>query len=184
MTELTTQTAQICPTVLVLDDEKNIRKSIEIALSQEDINVVLAHDPAAAIRILSEQIIDIVILDIKLGEIDGITFFKKMQSEGFSVPTIFISGHATLTEAASTIKIGGYEFIEKPFSAEKILVTVKRCLEFSAMSERLRLIESRKGPVEIIGDSPAIKQVIEETLKVAKTNANVLISGGSGTGKN
>jgi DNA-binding NtrC family response regulator len=171
------------PTILVLDDEKNIRKSIEITLSQENMNVLLAHDAALALRTLNERLVDLVIIDIQLGDIDGLTFYKKMKSEGIDVPAIFISGHATLTEAAQAIKIGGYDFVEKPFSAEKILVTVKRCLEFSSVSQKLQLLDNGGKASEIIGSSPAIKQVLLEALKVAPTNATVLITGESGSGK-
>jgi two-component system nitrogen regulation response regulator NtrX len=171
------------PTVLVLDDEKNIRRAIEIALEQEAIQVVSAHDPAAALRFLEERIIDLLILDIKLGEIDGINFFRIVRSAGFDVPTLFISGNATLTQAAEAIKIGAYDFIEKPFSAERLVIAVKRCLEFSRLKERLRLSEARHGREELLGDSPAISKVIAAALKVARTGASVLISGESGTGK-
>jgi DNA-binding NtrC family response regulator len=171
------------PTVLVLDDEKNIRRAIEIALEQEGIRVLAAHDPAAALRYLQERIIDLLILDIKLGEIDGISFFRIVQTAGFDVPTLFISGNATLTQAAEAIKIGAFDFIEKPFSAERIAIAVKRCLEFSTLKERLRLSEARHGPEEIVGDSPAINKVIASALKVARTGASVLITGESGTGK-
>lgn len=171
------------PTVLVLDDEKNIRRSIEIALGQEGMQVLAAHDAAAALRTLHERIIDLLIVDIRLGDIDGLTFFRRLQADGLAVPTIFISGHATLTEAAQAVKIGGFDFLEKPFSAEKIAVLARRCLEFSVLRERLRLIEARDRPLEIIGDSAAIRKVIADALKVARTNANVLIAGESGTGK-
>jgi two-component system nitrogen regulation response regulator NtrX len=171
------------PTVLVLDDEKNIRKSIEIALEQEGLRVLAAHDVASALRTLHELIVDVLILDIQLGEIDGLTFFRKVQADGLAVPTIFISGHATLTEAAEAVKIGGFDFLEKPFSAEKIAVTVRRCLEMSLIRERLRLAEANDDPKLIVGESRAIKQVIFDALKVAKTQANVLIVGESGTGK-
>jgi len=171
------------PTVLVLDDEKNIRKSIEIALEQEGMQVLAAHDPAAALRILHERIVDLLILDIRLGDLDGLAFFRKLRTEGLPVPTIFISGHATLTEAAQAVKIGGFDFLEKPFSAEKLAVVARRCLEFSALKERLRLIEARDRPPEIIGDSAAISKVIDAALKIARTSANVLIAGESGTGK-
>src|SRR6185312_12715515 len=130
------------PVVLVLDDEKHIRKSLEIVLEQEGLQVVTAHDAHQALRTLHEQIVDLLIVDIQLGEIDGLTFFKKMRADGFIVPTIFISGHATLTEAAQAVKIGGFDFLEKPFSAEKIAVTVNRCLEMAAIKERLRLAEA------------------------------------------
>jgi DNA-binding NtrC family response regulator len=99
------------------------------------------------------------------------------------VPTIFISGNATLTQAAEAVKIGAFDFLEKPFSAERIAVAVKRCLDFSALKERLRLSEARHGQETLIGDSAAIKKVISAALKVARTGASVLISGESGTGK-
>lgn len=170
-------------TILVLDDEKNIRRAIELALEPEGMRVLTAHDPASALRFLQERIIDLFILDIKLGDIDGIEVFKIVQSAGFEVPTLFISGNATLTQAAEAAKIGALEFLEKPFSAERLVVAVSRCLEFSALRERLRLSEARHGPETLIGDSPAIKKVLASALKVARTGANVLISGESGTGK-
>ena len=132
---------------------------------------------------MHERIVDLLILDIRLGELDGIAFFRKIQADGYAMPVIFISGHATLTEAAQAVKIGGFDFIEKPFSSEKLSVAVKRCLEFTAIKERLRLAESRQASPEIVGDSPAIRRVIADAHKVAATNANVLITGESGTGK-
>ena len=169
--------------MLVLDDEKNIRTSIEMTLSEEGMQVISAHDVAAAWRVLHERIIDLLILDIKLEEIDGLSFFRKMQQDGFAIPTLFISGNATLTEAAQAVQIGAFDFIEKPFSAERITVAVKRCLEFSMLKERLRLIETRTEPGGIVGDSPAIRKVVAAALKVARTQATVLITGESGTGK-
>jgi two-component system nitrogen regulation response regulator NtrX len=171
------------PTVLVLDDEKNIRRSIEIALEQAGMHVLCAHDAAAALRVLHERIVDVLVLDIKLGELDGLSFFRKIRSEGFDVPAIFISGNATLTEAAQAVKIGAFDFLEKPFSSERVIVAVKRCLEFSAISEKLRLIEARNPATEIVGDSAAIRKVMAEAVKVAGTHANVHITGESGTGK-
>jgi two-component system nitrogen regulation response regulator NtrX len=171
------------PTVLVLDDEKNIRRAIELALEQEGMKVLTAHDPASALRYLRDRIIDLLILDIKLGEIDGIEVFKIVQTAGFSVPTLFISGNATLTQAAEAVKIGAFDFIEKPFSAERIVIAVKHCLEFTTLKERLRLSEARHGADELVGDSAAIKKAIAAALKVARTGASVLISGESGTGK-
>jgi two-component system, NtrC family, nitrogen regulation response regulator NtrX len=171
------------PTVLVLDDEKNIRRSIEIALEPEGVHVVSAHDPASAMRVLHERIVDLMLLDIRLGEIDGLSFFRKMQADGVAVPTIFISGNATLTEAAQAVKIGAFDFLEKPFSAERIAVAVRRCLEMSTMKERLRLIEAQRPSMQIVGDSPSILKVVADAARVAATHASVLITGESGTGK-
>jgi DNA-binding NtrC family response regulator len=171
------------PTILVLDDEKNIRRSIEIALEQEGMHVLSAHDPAAALRMLTERVIDALILDIRLGEVDGIAFFRRLQAEGLAVPTIFISGHATLSEAAQAARIGGFDFLEKPFSAEKILISVQRCLEHASLQRRLERMDLHEATRRIVGDSPAIRQVVAEALRVAATQANVLITGESGTGK-
>ncbi len=171
------------PTVLVLDDEKNIRKSIELALEQEGFQVLTAPDVSSALRTLHERIVEVLIIDIQLGEIDGITFFRKTRADGFAIPAIFISGHATLTQAALAVKSGGFDFIEKPFTAEKIVVTARRCLEMAAIKERLRLADVSAGPSDIVGESRAIKQVIAAAAKVAKTHASVLITGESGTGK-
>jgi two-component system nitrogen regulation response regulator NtrX len=171
------------PTVLVVDDEKNIRLSIQIALRPEGVQVVLAHDAAAALRVMRERVVDVLILDIKLGEVNGLALYRSMQAEGLNVPTVFISGHATLTEAAEAVKSGAFDFLEKPFGADKIAVTVRRCLEFHATQERLRLIESRQGGTNIIGESAAVKTLVAAALKVAETSATVLICGESGTGK-
>jgi two-component system, NtrC family, nitrogen regulation response regulator NtrX len=173
----------IKPNILVLDDEKNIRRSIEIALETEGYHVLTAHDAAAALRTLRERVIDLLLLDIRLEEIDGLTFYKKLQSDGIDVPVIFISGHATLTEAAQAVKLGGFDFLEKPFTAEKLAVTVRRCLEYTALQGRLLAAEARSQVPHIVGDSPAIERLISDTLRVAETSANVLITGESGTGK-
>lgn len=171
------------PTVLVLDDEKNIRHAIQIALGQEGMHVIVAHDVASAARVLDERVVDLLILDIRLDGYDGLAFFRKLQAEDNAVPTIFISGHATLDEAAQAIKLGGFDFLEKPFSVEKLCVTAKRCLEHAALQQRLIAIEAREGAHEIVGDSPAIQRLIADALKVAETEASVLITGESGSGK-
>ncbi len=171
------------PTILVLDDEKNIRRSIEIALEPEGYRVIAAHDPASALRTLQERIVDLLILDIRLGEVDGLAFYRKLQAESSTVPVIFISGHATLSEAAQAVKLGGFDFLEKPFSAEKLAVTVRRCLEYSTLQQRLRTAETQARSLEIVGDSPPMAKLIAETMRVAATNASVLITGESGTGK-
>lgn len=169
------------PVVLVLDDEKNIRTAIDIALSADGFHVLQAHDPETALRTLQERLVDVMVVDIQLGEIDGLAFFQKARSDGFDTPAIFMSGHATLAQAAQAVKIGGFDFLEKPFSAEKIAVTVRRCLEFSSIHQRLLKFEGQRH--QIIGDSAAIQRLIADAQRVAGTNASVLIRGESGTGK-
>jgi DNA-binding NtrC family response regulator len=170
------------PVVLVLDDEKNIRHAIELALTQEGLHVIAAHDIAAALRMLHERVVDAMIVDIRLGELSGLEFFRRARADGFSAPVIFISGHATLAEAAQAVKLGGFDFLEKPFSAEKIAVTVQRCLEMSSLRARLAVAEAAQG-AEIIGDSSVMRRLMQDATKVAHTSASVLITGESGSGK-
>jgi two-component system, NtrC family, nitrogen regulation response regulator NtrX len=170
------------PVVLVLDDEKNIRSAIQIALEQEGMHVIAAHDVAAALRLLRERIVDVMIIDIRLGEMSGLDFLRRLQADGIAAPAIFISGHATLTEAAQAVKMGGFDFLEKPFSADRIAVSVRRCLEMSTLRERLRLAEATHD-AEIVGDSAVMRRLVQDTVKVARTSANVLITGESGAGK-
>ncbi|HEX6638539.1 MAG TPA: sigma-54 dependent transcriptional regulator [Steroidobacteraceae bacterium] len=171
------------PVVLVLDDEKNIRSAVEIALTQEGMHVVQAHDVAAALRVLRERVVDAMIVDIRLGEVSGLEFFRRAQSEGSAPPAIFISGHATLTEASEAVRLGGFDFLEKPFTAERVAVSVRRCLETSTLRERVALLESTRNRAQMIGDSAVMRRLLDEVLKVARTQASVLISGESGTGK-
>jgi two-component system nitrogen regulation response regulator NtrX len=171
------------PIVLVLDDEKNIRTAIEIALNQEGIHVIAAHDVAAALRALHERIVDAMIVDIRLGDVSGLDFFRRAQADGLAPPTVFISGNASLSEAAQAVKLGAFDFLEKPFTAEKIAVTVKRCLEMSSLKERLNLAQSQQDGSKIVGDSAVMRKVVAAAIKVAQTNASVLITGESGAGK-
>lgn len=171
------------PTILVFDDEKNIRGSIEMALEPEGYHVLSAHDVACAMRVLNERVVDLLLLDIRLGEIDGLTFFKKLQTDGIDVPVIFISGHATLTEAAQAVKLGGFDFLEKPFTTEKLAVSVRRCLEYTQLQRRLSGAEALAQVPQIVGDSQPIRKLVTEALRVATTHASVLITGDSGTGK-
>ena len=169
--------------MLVLDDEKNIRNAIEIALDQEGMHVIAAHDVAAALRMLHERIVDVMIIDIRLGEVSGLDFFRRVQADGIAAPAIFISGHATLTEAAQAVKMGGFDFLEKPFSAEKIAV-VGAALPGDVDPARAAAPGGgARTTREIVGDSAVMRRLVQDTVKVARTSASVLITGESGAGK-
>ncbi len=171
-------------TILIVDDEKNIRQSIAMVLDQENYHVIQAHDWMSAIRFVQEKVIDLLILDIKLGEVDGLTLFKKIQQMGYEIPTLFISGHASLSEAAQAVKIGGYDFIEKPFNSDKLIIVVQRCLAHFKMNTKIQILMKNKNwKDEIIGESPLIKQLLIKAEKVAQGSASVFVSGETGTGK-
>ena len=122
-------------------------------------HVIAAHDVAAALRALHERIVDL--HDPRHPPRRGRAASSSSAEPGrwLAPPAIFISGHATLTEAAQAVKLGGFDFLEKPFSAEKLAVTVQRCLEMSTLQERLRLRGSAaQAAPQIVGDSAAIRQ--------------------------
>lgn len=171
------------PTVLVVDDEKNIRTSIEIALGNEGISVLKAADALQAIDFMKTHIVDLILMDIRMGEIDGLTAFKKIQQFGFSTPCIFMSGQASLTEAATSVRLGAFDFLEKPFSAERLVTTVRRALEYAQLTEKVKKYESNNEEHQLIGEGLKINQVRTEAAKVAKANVNIVIQGESGTGK-
>ena len=177
------KTNPLYPTLLVLDDEKNVRKAIEIALGDEDLNVLSAHEPSYALKLIRHQVIDLLLLDIKLSELDGVSLYKKLRSDGYDIPTVFISGHATLGEVADAMKAGGIDFIEKPFNVEKLTLTVLRSLEYARMKAKLNHIQEFNTDDNFLGESAIFSNLKSGLAKIAKTNANVLISGESGTGK-
>lgn len=171
------------PRILVVDDEKNIRLSVKSCLVPEGYNVDEADTADSAIGQLRENIFDIAIIDIRLGEQSGIALFEKVQEEKIAVPVIFISGNASLAEAAQSLKLGAYDFIEKPFNADKLLVTVKNCLQFHQMKNRVQDLESSQQQGLLLGDHKLMQALRNSIAKVAPNDVAVLINGESGTGK-
>ena len=169
-------------TVVVLDDEKNIRKSVEMVLAAEGIHTLSAHDPAQAIRTLHNHPVDLIILDIELGEIDGLSFYSSLREQGFNLPVLFISGHATPQEAAQSVKLGGFDFIEKPFDSNTLVTAVKQGLDYQDAVQSLTNADTDPDQA-IIGNSTPIKQAKLQAGRVAASNASVLLAGESGTGK-
>jgi DNA-binding NtrC family response regulator len=169
--------------VIVIDDEKNICLSIKTYLEIEGAEVLTASTIEEALSLIRREAFDIAIIDIKLERQSGIELVKAMQNESIEIPFIFISGHASLDEAAETIKLGAYDFIEKPFSSERLLVTVNNCIEHTKLQNNLNHYKLRDKAELIIGESQQIKALKKDIYKVAVTDASILISGESGTGK-
>lgn len=169
--------------ILILDDEVNIRRSLQTSLENEDYEVTAFSNSFKAFEALSHEYYDLAILDIKLTDIDGIQLFRKMKKHNIEVPVIFISGNASLEEAAQTVKEGAYDFLEKPFSADKLLITVQNCLDYNQLKRRLSKIEENINDDTLISQDERMIKLKNELAKVAQTDSTVLISGESGTGK-
>jgi two-component system nitrogen regulation response regulator NtrX len=169
--------------IIVIDDEVNICRSITACLIPEGYDVLSFSEGESALKAMHKQYFDLAIIDIRLGQESGIGLYEKMSNAQIEIPVIFISGNASLDEAASTVKLGAYDFLEKPFNADKLIVTVNNCISFLQMSAKVKAIELEQSKSLIIGEHQLIKTLKEEINKVANSHVNVLITGESGTGK-
>lgn len=170
--------------ILIVDDEPNIRRSVEMILHSAGYEVAQAASAAEATQRLSEQKFDLLLLDIVMPEMDGLQFLPTLKSLPYRPIVIMVSGNATIQNAVAATREGAYDFIEKPISKEKLLLAVKNALAQQQLAEEnSRLRREISGKFEMIGDSPALQNIREQISRVAPTNTRVLILGESGTGK-
>jgi len=172
--------------ILVIDDNSDIRFLICNILKEQKFEVRSAANYDQAVLEINKRIPDLAIIDIKLDkpDKDGIDLLKLIIKKNKSTPVIMISGHATVQIAVEATRLGAYEFIEKPFSKEKILNYVKRALESSKLKKEKDIIEDKLfHSFKLIGKSPNIIKVKKIIEKLSTSESRVLISGPTGTGK-
>ena len=170
--------------LLIVDDEKNIRRSVEMICTGEGYAVKTAADAAEADQILAAETMDLILLDVMMPGMDGLTFLKKIKSSSPEVAVIMISGNATVQNAVAATKEGAYDFIEKPISKEKLLLSIQNALQSRTLAmENLELRKQVAATYDMVGESRAMQEIREQIAKVAPTPGRVLISGESGTGK-
>jgi DNA-binding NtrC family response regulator len=177
------------PTVLVVDDEASIRRTLREILEYEDFDVEEAVDGEEALAAIREHQYDLVLLDVKMPKMDGMDVLEDIAENETDLPVVMISGHGTIETAVEATKLGAYDFIEKPPDLNRLLVTVRNAMDrgqLEVKNRRMRqtLSEQSTGDLPpIIGESDAIQEVKETIDRVAPTEARVLISGENGTGK-
>lgn len=172
------------PKLLIVDDEKAIRDTLKEILEFEKYEVAEAADGVEALSYIKDNIVDLVLCDIKMPKMDGMELLSKVESERISLPFIMISAHGTIDTAVEATKRGAYDFIQKPPDLNRLLLTVKNALDKSILVKETRQLKKKiSQKYEIIGESLAIKEVKEMISKVAPTDARVLITGSNGTGK-
>ncbi len=172
------------PTILVVDDERNIRRTLEMILSAEGYRVVCAASGKEALVAIETESPHVVLLDIVLPGSNGIEILKTARQNDPNLAVIMISGHGTVHDAVVATKLGAYDFLEKPLSREKVLLTLSHALESIELTEENRDLRRKfEMRFEMVGESSAIASVREQIAKVAPTNGRVLILGESGTGK-
>jgi two-component system nitrogen regulation response regulator NtrX len=170
--------------VLIVDDEEGIRESLSGILEDEGYDVLTASSGEDALAITKDHIPDIVFLDVWLPEMDGIETLSRLKEMDTGIPVIMISGHGNIEIAVKATRLGAYDFLEKPLSLEKVLITAKRALERKTLEEENRsLKENIIKKCRLIGDSEKMRTLRQQIEMAAQSNSRVLILGESGTGK-
>src|SRR5438477_553304 len=172
--------------ILIVDDEADIRLLIGGVLKDEGYATREAADSGQALKAIQARQPTLVILDIWLqgSELDGIEILRRLRLEMPTVPVVMISGHGTIGTAVEAIKIGAYDFIEKPFKADRLLLLVARAIESAQLRrENAELRLRAGGELDLVGASPAVNQLRQQIERVAPTGSRVLISGAPGSGK-
>jgi two-component system nitrogen regulation response regulator NtrX len=168
--------------ILILDDEPNIGSSLRLILEREGYAVTVVRNIAEA-RAISSRF-DALLLDVRLPDGSGIDFLRQLRERDFSAPAIMISGHGTIAEAVEATRAGAFDFLEKPLSRDKVLLSLKNALEqVNLRRENERLRELVGASTKMIGSSPAFARVVEQATMAARSDARILIMGESGTGK-
>ena len=170
--------------VLVIDDEAAIRDSLRMTLEYEGYEFFGAATGQEGLALAEREAPDLVLLDVKMPGMDGIEVLERLRNMNDAVPVIVVSGHGTIQTAVEATKKGAFDFIEKPFASERVLVSLRNALDSRQLRDEVR---SLKKAVEVrhqmIGDSAGLKQVMAAIGRAAPTNATVLITGESGVGK-
>ncbi|MSO85120.1 MAG: sigma-54-dependent Fis family transcriptional regulator [Rhodospirillales bacterium] len=172
--------------ILIVDDEADIRGLVSGILADEGFQVREAATSAAALQSVESRRPSLVLLDIWLqgSALDGLGILKEIKRDHPTVPVLMMSGHGTIEVAVSAIKLGAYDFIEKPFKADRLLLAVERAIQAAQLKRENEELRLRVGiEAELIGESHAIRDVLQAIGRVAPANSRVLIAGPAGSGK-
>jgi two-component system nitrogen regulation response regulator NtrX len=169
--------------VLVIDDEDGIRESLKQLLEYEGYRVGSAADADQGLSRFREEVPDVVLLDIKMPRMDGMEALARIRALDPDAVVIMISGHGSVRAAVEAVKSGAYDFLEKPLDRDRVLTTLANAVAARRLLQENRQLKSRPRGESIVGNSPALKEVLDRAAKVAPTRASVLLTGGSGTGK-
>jgi two-component system nitrogen regulation response regulator NtrX len=172
--------------ILVVDDEEDIRELVAGILSDEGHETRTAFDSDSALAAIADRVPRLILLDIWLqgSRLDGLALLDEIKTIHPAVPVIMISGHGTIETAVSAIRRGAYDFIEKPFKADRLLLVCERALETSKLRREVTELKKRTADTfDLIGNSPAMNHLRQAIDRIAPTNSRVMIIGPSGSGK-
>lgn len=170
--------------ILVIDDEAAIRDSLKMTLEYDGYDFIGASTGQEGLTLAEREAPDLVLLDVKMPGMDGLEVLDRLRTMNETLPVVVVSGHGTISTAVEATKKGAFDFIEKPFASERVLVSLRNALDQRQLRDENRTL---KKAIEIrhqmIGESGAIKQVMTAVGRAAPTHATVLIQGESGVGK-
>ncbi|MBN8689015.1 MAG: sigma-54-dependent Fis family transcriptional regulator [Chitinophagales bacterium] len=170
--------------ILIIDDEKAIRKTLTEILTFEGYKVEEAADGEEGLKKFREKNYDLVLCDIKMPKLDGIEFLQRAGEVNADVPVIMISGHGNIETAVEAVKKGAYDFISKPPDLNRLLITIRNAMDKSKLVTETKVLKRKVSRVqEMIGESEGIRRIKETIEKVAPTEARILVTGENGVGK-
>ena len=170
--------------ILIIDDDDAIRRSLDKILSYEGLEVVDAANGSQGMNLALQENPDLILLDIKMPRIDGMEVLQTLIKQGTTAPVIMISGHGTIQTAVEATRLGAFDFIEKPLDRDRLLISLRNALEVKTLQEENAELQQKvDARHQMIGEHPSLMKIMERIDKVAPTNATVLVTGQSGSGK-
>ena len=172
--------------VLLLEDDERLRTSLTVTLREEGFGVQAVGAAEGALQAIlgAERVLPLLLLDVRLGDgPSGVDVVRRLAQAGRLPPTVMISGAATISETVEALRLGVFDFIEKPFGKERLMRSLRNALEQASLRQRVADLEQQLGAPELLGSSPAMAALRERALRLAGTEARVLVLGESGTGK-
>ena len=172
------------PRVLIIDDEDAVRSSLKMIFEYEGYETLLAANGPVGLKLAEQEAPDLVFLDVRMPQLDGLEVLKRLKQQDAALPVVILSGHGTVKNAVEAVKLGAFDFIEKPPDSERILIAARNALGQKKLVEenrRLRLVFDDR--YRMVGESQSLQKVWEAVRRAAPTSATVLITGESGVGK-
>ncbi len=174
-------------TILLADDDDNLRRVLEFQLTEAGYKVLTAQDGAQALEIFTRNDFDCVVTDLRMPKLSGLELLEKIKASGAEIPVIVITAFGEVETAVAAMKAGAFDYINKPFNRDEILLTLERAVSFSETKNENRqlreLVDKEFRLANVIGDAPAMRSVLKTVGRVSRSDATVLLTGESGTGK-
>ncbi len=171
-------------TILIIDDEDNIRFALQGALEDEGFDTILAPNGEEGLNMAKKHNVDLVLLDIWMPGMDGLTVLEKLKSEYRDLPVIIMTGHGSIETAIKATRLGALDFIEKPLDLNKIIISINNAMHLKALEDENALLKTKtQKDDEMVGSSRAIQQLKEAVDRAAASDAWVMILGENGSGK-